>query len=123
MKAQQFKLTDATKKQIKNQFDLRIAGFQSNSLLDMAEYFMSNGVKRKVAFDELKELVKTEKGRVYTMVSQLKKTHGFDIVNHSVRGQDGVYQLVGFTLRNRDQEKKVIEAEDKKFKLINSVLC
>ena len=123
MKAQQFKLTDATKKQIKDQFNLRLSGFQSNSLLDMAEYFMSNGVKRKVAFDELKELVKTEKGRVYTMVSQLKKTHGFDIVNHSARGQDGVYQLVGFTLRNRDQEKKVIEAEDKKFKLINSVFC
>ncbi|QZI92462.1 hypothetical protein SIPHO058v2_p0014 [Vibrio phage 14E30.2] len=123
MKAQQFKLTGATKKQIKDQFNLRRAGFQSNSLLDMAEYFMANGVKRQIAFDELKELVKTEKGRVYTMVSQLKKTHGFDIVNHSVRGQDGVYQLVGFTLRNRDQEKKVIEAEDKKLKLINSVFC
>ncbi|AUR88966.1 hypothetical protein NVP1137O_12 [Vibrio phage 1.137.O._10N.261.46.B5] len=123
MKSQQFKLTDATKKQIKDQFNLRLAGFQSNSLLDMAEYFMSNGVKRKVAFDELKELVKTEKGRVYTMVSQLKKTHGFDIINSARRGQDGVYQLVGFTLRNRDQEKKVIEAEDKKFKLLNSVFC
>ncbi|AUR81903.1 hypothetical protein NVP1016O_23 [Vibrio phage 1.016.O._10N.286.46.A11] len=122
-KIQQFKLTEATKKQIKNQFDLRIACFQSNSLLDMAEHMMANGVKRKVNFDELKGLVKTEKGRVYTMVSQLKKTHGFDIVNHSSRGQEGSYQLVGFTLRNRDQEKKVIEASDKKQRLINSVFC
>lgn len=123
MKVQAFKLTEATKKQIKNQFDLRIACFQSNTLLDMAEYLFANGIKRKIPFSELKDVVKTEKGRVYTMVSQLKKTHGFDIVNHSVRGQDGVYQLVGFTLRNRDQEKKVIEAEDKKFKLLNSVFC
>lgn len=123
MKVQAFKLTEATKKQIKNQFDLRIACFQSNSLLDMAEYFFSNGVKRKIDFDELTDLVKTERGRVYTMVSQLKLTHGFDIVNYSKRGCSGSYQLVGFTLRNRDQEKKVIEAEDKKFKLLNSVFC
>lgn len=122
-KVQEFKLNQATKKQIKDQFDLRIACFQSNSLLDMAEYLFANGIKRKIPFSELKDIVKTEKGRVYTMIAQLKKTHGFDIVNHSVRGQDGVYQLVGFTLRNRDQEKKIIEAKDKKQRLINSVFC
>ncbi len=123
MKVQQFKLKDATKKKIKGQFDLRIASFQSNSLLDMAEYFFVNGVKRKIEFDELTDLVKTEKGRVYTMVSQLKLTHGFDILNYSKRGCSGSYQLVGFTLRNRDQEKKIIEASDKKQRLINSVFC
>ena len=123
VKAMEIKLISATKAQIKKQYELRVDGFQSESLKDMAEYFMANGVKRQIAFDELNELVKTEKGRVYTMVQQLKKTHGFDIINSARRGQDGVYQLVGFTLRNRDQEKKVIEAEDKKFKLINSVFC
>jgi hypothetical protein len=123
MKVQEFKLKDATKKKIKDQFELRIACFQSNSLLDMAEYFFTNGVKRKIELDELADLVKTEKGRVYTMVSQLKLTHGFDIVNYSKRGCSGSYQLVGFTLRNRDQEKKIIEASDKKQRLINSVFC
>lgn len=123
MKVQEFKLKDATKKKIKDQFDLRMASFQSSSLLDMAEYFLANGVKRKIEFDELTDLVRTEKGRVYTMVSQLKLTHGFDIVNYSKRGCSCSYQLVGFTLRNRDQEKKVIEASDKKQRLINSVFC
>lgn len=123
MKVQQFKLKDATKKKIKDQFDLRIACFKSNSLLDIAEYFLANGIKRKVELDELVGLVRAEKGRVYTMVSQLKLTHGFDIVNYSKRGCSGSYQLVGFTLRNRDQEKKIIEASDKKQRLINSVFC
>lgn len=123
MKPQQFKFKGASRKKIKDQFELRIAGFQSNVLLDMAEYFMQNGVKREVGFDELRELVKTDKGRVYTMVSQLKLTHGFDIKNYSLRGQPGVYQLVGFTLRNRDKEVRKIKQQDKKTKLLNSVFC
>ncbi|AGN51379.1 hypothetical protein NVP1216O_11 [Vibrio phage 1.216.O._10N.222.55.C12] len=123
IKAMEMKLVNATKVQIKKQYELRVGGFKSEALKDVAEYLMLNGIKRNVAFEELKELVKTEKGRVYTMVSQLKKTHGFDIVNHSVRGQSGVYQLVGFTLRNRDRDKKAIKAEHEKSKLINSVFC
>lgn len=123
MKVLEIKLNSATKAQIKKQYELRLSGFQSNALLDMAEYFMKNGVKRCITFDELRGLVKTDKGRVYTMVAQLKATHGFDIINHSVRGAEGVYQMVGFTLRNRDKEKKEMVKQDRQDKLINSVFC
>lgn len=123
MKIQEFKFKDATKKEIDAQFNLRRKGFRSNGMAAMAEYFMANGIHRNIDLSELVEFVSTEKGRVYTMVEQLNITHGFDIVNHSIIGRAGSYQLVGFTLRKRDQDKKIIKAENAEQKLINGVFC
>mgnify|MGYP000076206488 CR=1 FL=1 len=122
-KVMEISLNGATKGQIKKQFELRVSHLKSEQLKSVADYFMRYGVKRKIEFDELKGFLKAEQGKVYSLVSQLKNTHGFEIVNHSCLGKAGVYQLVGFTYRNCDQEKKIIEASDKKQRLINSVFC
>ncbi|CAH9015660.1 conserved hypothetical protein [Vibrio phage 381E49-1] len=122
IKAKSITFDSATKFQLKKQYELRVSTFQSQPLRDVAEYLFAKA-KRRVTFAELEGLMSNDNSQICSFIQQLKKTHGFDIVNSAKRGQEGIYQLVGFTLRNRDQEKKAIEAEHKKLKLINSVFC
>ncbi|CAH9016069.1 conserved hypothetical protein [Vibrio phage 242E40-1] len=122
IKAKIITFDSATKCQLKKQYELRVSTFRSQPLRDVAEYLFTKA-KRKVTFSELRDSMSDENCQICSLIKQLKKTHGFDIVNSAKLGQEGVYQLVGFTLRNRDHEKKVIEAEHKKLKLLNSVFC
>lgn len=115
-------LNGATKGQINKQFELRVSRIKSEKLREIAEHFLNRGVKRQVDIEEIKSVLECDREKAYSMIAQLPN-HGFEIINHSARGQSGLYQLVGFTYRNCDQEKKVIEASDKKQRLINSVFC
>lgn len=113
------KAKGSTISQLKEQLKLRLPKVKSKAMTDIAWHFMKNGVYRPISIDELAKKYDRKNPSIVALMSQLRNTHGIDIVNVSA----GMYQLVGFTSKKQPTKSEMFEKINNEMNLINSVFC